>query len=69
MTVRNYRDLILWQKAMDLVELVYRITTRFPQDELYGLAAKSEGPQYPFRPTSPKAKGGTPPETSCGFSR
>jgi four helix bundle protein len=40
MAVRNYRDLILWQKAMDLVELVYRITTHFPQDELYGLRSQ-----------------------------
>jgi four helix bundle protein len=40
MAVRNYRDLILWQKAMDLVELVYRITMRFPQDELYGLRSQ-----------------------------
>jgi four helix bundle protein len=40
MAVRNYRDLILWQKAMDLVELVYRITIHFPQDELYGLRSQ-----------------------------
>ena len=40
MGVRNYRDLILWQKAMDLVELVYKVTTHFPQDELYGLRSQ-----------------------------
>jgi four helix bundle protein len=40
MTVRNYRDLILWQKAMDLVEMVYRVTANFPQDELYGLRSQ-----------------------------
>jgi four helix bundle protein len=40
MAVRNYRDLILWQKAMDLVELIYRITLHFPQDELYGLRSQ-----------------------------
>jgi four helix bundle protein len=35
--VRNYRDLIVWQKAMDLVTLVYRSTESFPQRELFGL--------------------------------
>ncbi|MEN6449090.1 MAG: four helix bundle protein [Thermoguttaceae bacterium] len=40
MAVRNYRDLILWQRAMDLVELVYRLTAGFPQEELYGLRSQ-----------------------------
>ena len=40
MAVRNYRDLVLWQKAMDLVEVVYRISRQFPQDELYGLRSR-----------------------------
>jgi four helix bundle protein len=33
----NYRDLIAWQKAMDLVELVYRVTKCFPSEERFGL--------------------------------
>jgi four helix bundle protein len=33
----HYRDLIAWQKAMDLVEAVYRLTRNFPTEELYGL--------------------------------
>ena len=37
MAVTHYQDLIAWQKAMDLVEAVYRITRQFPRDELYGL--------------------------------
>jgi four helix bundle protein len=40
MTVRNYRDLIAWQKAMDLVVLVYEATCCFPTDERYGLTAQ-----------------------------
>ena len=34
---QNYRDLIAWQKAMDLVEHVYAATKAFPGDERYGL--------------------------------
>ncbi|HEX4793242.1 MAG TPA: four helix bundle protein [Humisphaera sp.] len=37
MAVLHYRELIAWQKAMDLVENVYRITRAFPREELYGL--------------------------------
>ena len=37
MAVQNYRELIVWQKAMDVVELVYQATKIFPKEELYGL--------------------------------
>lgn len=39
-TMRNYRELIVWQKAMDLVELVYQATRQFPKEELYGLTSQ-----------------------------
>ena len=37
MAVRSYRDLIAWQKAMELVRLVYALTKKFPKEELFGL--------------------------------
>jgi four helix bundle protein len=37
MPIRDYRDLIVWQKAIDLVEAVYKATTAFPREEVYGL--------------------------------
>jgi four helix bundle protein len=37
MAARSYRDLIAWQKAMELVKLVYELTDKFPRDELFGL--------------------------------
>lgn len=37
MGVRHYRDLVAWQRAMDLVEHVYHLTRQFPKEELYGL--------------------------------
>ena len=39
MPVRSYRELIVWQKAMDLVEAVYQIVGIFPKDEVYDLQA------------------------------
>ncbi len=35
--IRNYQDLTVWQKAMDLVTEIYRISKTFPKEELYGL--------------------------------
>src|SRR5258706_3864408 len=40
MALRNYQDLIAWQKAMDLVEGIYRASRRFLKDELYGLVSQ-----------------------------
>ena len=37
MSVQGYRDLAVWQKAMDLVEAVYRATQHWPREEVYGL--------------------------------
>ncbi len=40
MPARNYADLIAWQKAMDLVEETYRVSARFPKEEIYGLTSQ-----------------------------
>jgi four helix bundle protein len=37
---KSYRDLIAWQKAMDLVTAMYRVTATFPKEELYGLTSQ-----------------------------
>ena len=38
--IRSYRDLKVWQKAMDLVEESYRIAKRLPKSETFGLASQ-----------------------------
>ncbi len=35
--IRSYRDLIAWQKAMDVVVYLYRETAKLPDDERFGL--------------------------------
>lgn len=37
MTVKHFSELIAWQKAMDLVEEIYRVTEPFPQREIFGI--------------------------------
>ncbi len=39
-TVRSYRDLIAWQKALELVTEIYRISKKFPNEELFGLMSQ-----------------------------
>ncbi len=35
--MKTYRELIAWQKGIDLVIHIYKITREFPKEELYGL--------------------------------
>jgi four helix bundle protein len=40
MSIQSYRDLRVWQEAMSLAEAVYRLSKRFPRDELFGLTSQ-----------------------------
>lgn len=39
-TLQSYKQLIVWQKSMLLVELIYKVTETFPRSELYGLVSQ-----------------------------
>lgn len=38
--IRSYRDLIAWQRSMDLVVLSYQVAAALPREELYGLVSQ-----------------------------
>jgi four helix bundle protein len=38
--IETYRDLIVWQKAIDLVAACYELTRLLPRSELFGIAAQ-----------------------------
>ena len=40
MALQTYRDLIAWQKSIDLVAEIYRCTDKFPKQEIYGLTSQ-----------------------------
>jgi four helix bundle protein len=40
MSVAGYRQLAVWQKAMEFVDLCYGITDHFPKSELYNLTSQ-----------------------------
>lgn len=35
--IKSYKDLVAWQKAMQLVTDIYNITKSFPKEEIYGI--------------------------------
>ena len=36
----KYDELVVWQKAMDLVTDIYKVTATFPADERFGLTSQ-----------------------------
>ena len=40
MGIKSYRDLEVWQKAMDMVVDCYQVAGKVPRNELYGLAGQ-----------------------------
>jgi len=38
--IRDFKDLIVWQKGIVIVEKCYYLTKQFPKDELYGMTSQ-----------------------------
>lgn len=36
----SYKDLIVWQKSMQLVKMIYQLSEHFPKQEIYGLTSQ-----------------------------
>ncbi len=36
----NHKDLEVWKSSMDLVEIIYQVSSHFPNDEKYGLTSQ-----------------------------
>lgn len=36
----SYKDLIVWQRAIELVIVVYELTDQFPKEEIFGLTSQ-----------------------------
>ena len=39
-TTRSYKDLVVWQKGIQVAKLVYGLTQSFPSEEKFGIVAK-----------------------------
>lgn len=40
--MQTYRDLVVWQKSMELATAVYTLTACFPQEERFGLVSQMQ---------------------------
>ena len=58
MKVKDYKDLKVWQKGIEIVDRVYTLTAKFPKEELYGLTLQMR-----------KASVSIPSNVSEGFVR
>ena len=58
MKVRDYKDLKVWQKGIEIVDKVYVLTAKFPKEESYGLTLQMR-----------KASVSIPSNVSEGFVR
>lgn len=38
--IKDFTDLLVWQKSRDFVVVVYKITSRFPKEEIFGLTSQ-----------------------------
>lgn len=38
MAVKNYKELVVWQKAMDAVKQIYFLIKKLPKEEMFGLS-------------------------------
>ncbi|TPG42136.1 four helix bundle protein [Flavobacterium pectinovorum] len=38
--MNTFRDLLIWQKSMNLVTQIYQLTNSFPKEEIYGLSSQ-----------------------------
>ncbi|HEV2081688.1 MAG TPA: four helix bundle protein [Brevundimonas sp.] len=39
--INSYRDLRVWQRAMDVAQAVYELTRSFPREEQFGMTAQA----------------------------
>ena len=37
---QSFRDLVVWQRSIQLATVIYRVTSGFPSEEMYGLTSQ-----------------------------
>lgn len=38
--MQTYRDLVVWQRSIQLVKVIYQLTEKFPKSEMFGLVSQ-----------------------------
>ena len=40
MKLKSHKELVVWQKSMELVVLIYELTSKFPKSEIFGITSQ-----------------------------
>ena len=46
MIIHSYKELIVWQRSIELVVAIYELTEKFPKEEIYGLISQMNDPLF-----------------------
>jgi hypothetical protein len=65
---QHYKDLVVWQKAMDLVTEIYKATDSFPKEEVYSLTDQIRRAPFQCLAISQRGRLITAIENFCIFS-
>ena len=59
--MKTYKDLVVWQKSIELVIAVYELTDKFSKEEIYGLTSqiRRAAVSIPSNIAEGKMRGGT----------
>jgi len=38
--ISSYKDLLVWRKSVELAILIYKLTSKFPKEEVYGISSQ-----------------------------
>ncbi len=38
--INSYKDLVVWQRSIEMVVAIYELTEQFPKEEIYGLTSQ-----------------------------
>lgn len=63
MQLKSYKELIVWQKSIQLVKVIYFVTKQFPKTEMYSLASQMQRSAISI-PSNIYCRGGGPETTS-----
>jgi four helix bundle protein len=42
MAIRSFKDLIVWQRSIQMIDEIYRLAREFPKSETYGLSSQMQ---------------------------
>src|SRR5580658_5494330 len=57
--VQSFRDLVVWQRSMQLTVGIYRLTREFPREEIYGLTSQMRRSAVSIPSNIPEGQGRT----------